>query len=101
MRQLANVLERALVYAGAGPLDEELIAQILAQQPAVAPAGPDAPDAPGRTGATLAQSEREQIVRALEQTHYNQSAAARQLGIDRYALRRKMQKYGIPSRPPG
>jgi len=38
---------------------------------------------------------RAEILQALERTCYNQSAAARILGIDRHALRRKIKKYGL------
>lgn len=40
-------------------------------------------------------SEREQILWALEETAGNQTEAARQLGIDRSTLWRKMKKYGL------
>lgn len=49
--------------------------------------------------------ERDHILRTLEKTFYNQSAAARLLGIDRNLLRRKIRRYGIdisrskPGRP--
>ncbi len=46
--------------------------------------------------ATLAQVEREHIRRTLEETFYNQSAAARLLEIDRKLLARKIKKHQIP-----
>ena len=39
--------------------------------------------------------ERERIVKALDHHEHNQSRAARELGIDRTTLWRKMQKYNI------
>ncbi len=46
--------------------------------------------------ATLAMVEREHIRRTLEEAFYNQSAAARMLGVDRKLLSRKVKKYQIP-----
>ena len=50
---------------------------------------------------TLAELERTHIERTLKETFYNQSAAARMLGVDRKLLARKMKKHGIqiPKRP--
>ena len=44
---------------------------------------------------TAAEVEREHILRTLEHTGHNQSAAARLLGIDRHQLRRRMLEYGL------
>lgn len=43
----------------------------------------------------LATQERELVIRALAETHGNQSQAARHLGIGRDALRYKMKKHGL------
>ena len=43
----------------------------------------------------LASQERELVMRALAETHGNQSLAARHLGIGRDALRYKMKKHGL------
>lgn len=45
--------------------------------------------------ATLAELEREHLVRTLELTFFNRAAAARLLGISRQALLRKIERYGI------
>jgi DNA-binding NtrC family response regulator len=44
---------------------------------------------------SLADVERDHIRRTLKQTGFNQSAAARLLGIDRKLLARKIRKYGL------
>jgi DNA-binding NtrC family response regulator len=44
---------------------------------------------------TAAEVEREHIIRTLEHTGHNQSAAARLLDIDRHQLRRRMAEYGL------
>ena len=44
---------------------------------------------------TLTHLERDHIIYTLEHTYYNQSAAARLLGVTRQALIRKIKKYNI------
>ena len=44
---------------------------------------------------TLAELEEAHVRRTLQETFFNQSAAARLLGVDRKLLARKMKKYGI------
>ena len=46
---------------------------------------------------SLAEKERDHILRALEDNQWNQSLAAQSLGIGRTTLWRKMKIYGIPS----
>jgi transcriptional regulator of acetoin/glycerol metabolism len=43
----------------------------------------------------LEGAEREQILRALKNTSWNQSRTAQLLGIDRKTLRSKIQRYGL------
>ena len=61
------------------------------------PQPPISPDQPLRESKwpTLAQIEARHIRATLRETYFNQSAAARLLGIDRKSLARKMKKYGI------
>jgi transcriptional regulator with PAS, ATPase and Fis domain len=44
---------------------------------------------------TMAEVERNHILQTLQQTAYNQSAAARLLNVDRHALLRKIKKLGL------
>jgi DNA-binding NtrC family response regulator len=79
LRQLKNVVERALILAGAGAaLDPE------------PPAGGDAQPRP------LDQVEADEIRRALAYTRGHQGEAARLLGISRKALWAKRKRYGVP-----
>ena len=48
-----------------------------------------------RLGDQLESVEREAIERALQETRYNKTAAAKQLGLTLRALRYRMQKLGI------
>jgi two-component system response regulator PilR (NtrC family) len=106
VRELENVLERALAFsdgAVVGPGDLGLSGVEDAQTP-----GPDEspPGAPGKVTldedglpnalpAYLDQVEREVILRALERTGGNRTAAARVLGITFRALRHRMQRLGL------
>jgi DNA-binding NtrC family response regulator len=123
VRQLQNVLERAVVFTRPEEITGKHVRRFL--EPEVFTAMVDgagaarspratAPRSPGRTEVaeasraerdpdswpTLAESERRLIEETLERTFYNQSAAARLLDIDRRLLARKMRKYGIAVRPP-
>jgi len=87
VRELRNVLARALALSESGRLDAAAVAAAL----------PDG--ALGRPASELrgqvASAEREAIERALEATGGNQTHAARKLGISRRALLYKMQRYGL------
>src|SRR5439155_12186081 len=48
---------------------------------------------------SLADVEREHILRVLRRHHGNSTAAAKQLGISRTTLWRKLREYGIPRAP--
>jgi DNA-binding NtrC family response regulator len=79
LRELRNVLERALVLGDGGPLEP-------APPPALAGARPR----------PLAEAEREEIAKALAYTRGHQGKAAALLGISRKALWEKRKRYGIP-----
>ena len=78
LRELRNVLERALIIQGGGPLD---------------PPCPDRRSGPPESLQTL---ERRQILRALAYTRGHQGRAAELLGISRKTLWEKRRRYGIP-----
>ena len=106
VRELENVLERAATLSGSGVIEAEHIrlravprGHAAATQAAVVP--PAAAAAAARTEATGALSdqiehlERDAIIKALEQTRYNKTAAAKLLGVTYRALRYKIQKLEI------
>ena len=117
VRELENVLERALAFANGGVIqvdDLSLRPARLAEAgsappdpPATAPAPAVATDLPSGAAAALPdalpanlpayleQVEREIIQRALEKTQYNRTQAAQLLGISFRQLRYQMQKLGI------
>jgi two-component system response regulator PilR (NtrC family) len=91
VRELENVLERALALSGGNDITARDI-QIRAGAAPGAP--PDAP-APGPLGSQLEDVERDAIVKALEQTRFNKTAAAKLLGITFRALRYRIKKLGL------
>ncbi len=99
VRELENILERALTLCTGEEIDvgdirlrtgsEESAARSVSV-PARAAAPEGAP-----LEAELEEVERARIVRALEQTRYNKTAAAQVLGISFRALRYRIKKLGI------
>ena len=79
LRELRNVLERALVLGDAGALDPAPPATLAGVRPR-----------------PLADVEREEIVKALAHTRGHQGKAAALLGISRKALWEKRKRFGIP-----
>ena len=94
IRELRNVIERCMLLADAG------VIEIRSLPPEI---GGDSNSRPSYTAASdggesmLAQQEREMILNTLKETGWNQSAAARILGIKRETLRYRMQKFGLSS----
>ncbi len=90
VRELENILERAVALCGGGRIEaDDIQLQQLAGAPAREPAGSAA------LGDRLDAVEREAIRKALEECRYNKTAAARKLGLTLRALRYRMQKLGI------
>jgi two-component system response regulator PilR (NtrC family) len=99
VRELENILERALALSSAPELSREDLALHR-----IAPDESDDADGPAlRAGATpdvplpayLDRLEREAILAALGKTGFNRTAAARLLGITFRQLRYRMQRLGI------
>ena len=96
VRELENVLERALTLCLGGMITAE---HIKLRTPARAPAPSLAPvepsNAAGALGDHLEDVERNAILQALEKTRYNKTAAAKLLGMSFRALRHRIKKLGI------
>ncbi len=113
VRELENILERAIALSASGVIDVE---DLQLRQPAAAPAAElagagvagsgqvqspaaaasAASAAPATAlGDQLENMERAAIVKALEQTRYNKTAAAKLLGMSFRALRYRIKKLGI------
>jgi two-component system, NtrC family, response regulator PilR len=92
VRELENILERALTLCGEG----RITAADIAVRPGPAPAAMTSVEvSDGALDAQVEHIEREAIVKALEQTRYNKTAAAKLLGITFRALRYRIKKLGI------
>ena len=96
IRELQNVLERACLLADAGVIERpHLPAEITARpEPAAAPAGEQTQGAAGPRNA-LADMEKALILKALAENNWNQTRAARSLGVSRDNLRYRIKKYGL------
>lgn len=97
VRELENILERALTLATGGEIGVEHI-KLRSVQRGPAPAAgapPVVTTGSGALGEQLEDIERDAIVKALEQTRYNKTAAAKLLGMSFRALRYRIKKLGI------
>jgi len=96
VRELRNVMERLVLL---GPDDvigsEDLPAEIRYARRQGPQGAPGCPFVLPEDGIDLAEVERGLLEQALERTDGNQSAAARLLGLTRYALRYRMEKYEL------
>ena len=114
VRQLRNVLEQAVIDSQSPIISAALLRRIVSLSFAALEAPPDCDRRPTPTPKTplrmpvaaaaepgqsewltLERLERDHIVRTLEHTFYNRSAAARLLGVTRQSLLRKLKRYGV------
>lgn len=84
VRELQHVMERAIVLATGDELTADDVAVSHTRQ-----------DVPAKETLNLEALEREAIMRAIGLSAGNLSQAAELLGISRYALYRKIEKYGL------
>jgi two-component system response regulator HupR/HoxA len=112
VRELENEMRRLVVLAGEHALPEHLSTAIVerrslhgpvrpSQSPSGTPSEPGASESGGGAAdirAAVADLERRSIEAALARARGNKSRAAADLGISRFALQRKLDKYGL-SRP--
>ena len=98
VRELENILERALTLSSGGVITPDHITLRATTRP-VAAAAEQAAVAPVNGNVALGDQlegiEREAIVKALEKTRYNKTAAAKLLGMSFRALRYRIKKLGI------
>jgi DNA-binding NtrC family response regulator len=93
IRELENVIERAIIMAEPG----ELIGIHDLPDDLLAPAAHEAPS--NEPMHELKEAEREILLKALRECHWNRSLAARKLGIGRRTLYDKLARHGISLRP--
>jgi DNA-binding NtrC family response regulator len=85
VRELVNAVKHGAVLAGGVDVDVEHLPEEILSVPVAAP----------RALGTLAEVERQHVLRALEACGGNQVEAARALGIGRTTLWRKLRAFGI------
>ncbi|MEO8747747.1 MAG: sigma-54 dependent transcriptional regulator [Rhodanobacter sp.] len=104
VRELENILERAMAMCEGTSVDaiDLMLPQRSAQMGSDTTAGGRSEPAAVRAAAAdgglddyISNLERTAIVKALEESRYNKTAAARKLGITFRALRYKLKKLGI------
>jgi Response regulator containing CheY-like receiver, AAA-type ATPase, and DNA-binding domains len=108
VRELENILERAMAMCDGTVIDalDLMLPQRSARaghETSAVAAGHEASAAPASAAASangglddyISNLERTAIVKALEESRYNKTAAARKLGITFRALRYKLKKLGI------
>jgi DNA-binding NtrC family response regulator len=84
VRELENAVERAMVVTHGRKLQKK---DFLLNNTGQA--------LPFSAGLSLADVEKAHILNVLEQNHWNIAASAKQLGIDRVTIYKKLKKYGI------
>jgi two-component system, NtrC family, response regulator PilR len=101
VRELENIIERSLTLTTSGVITREHVKLRPATVFAIPASGADAATAthpggpPHALGEQLEDMERAAIIKALEQTRYNKTAAAKLLGMTFRALRYRIKKLGI------
>jgi two-component system, NtrC family, response regulator AtoC len=104
VRELRNVLERALILASGKTILPDHLPPELGEPVAAAVSASAQGESKGAVslpseGLRLEEVERELVRQALEATEHNQVRAARLLGISRDALRTRMKKFGFLASP--
>jgi two-component system response regulator PilR (NtrC family) len=99
VRELENVLERAITLCTSGVITPEHIRLRTTARPfnTDVQVGAAAADVHANTalGSQLESIERDAIIKALEKTRYNKTAAAKLLGMSFRALRYRIKKLGV------
>ncbi len=96
VRELENAIEYAVAVAqGQTILPDDLPPDVWEAAPVPGPGPAPAPEMPPETAPPPPSAEREHLRAALEVCHWRRAAAARQLGMSRTTLWRKMRELGL------
>ncbi len=102
VRQLQNVLERAVIYATGGVITVEEMSAAVSRNAETTGTTDDAPASELTSDTTtppawlrLDEIEARHIRKTLQRTYFNQSAAAELLGVSYRTLARKIKRYHI------
>jgi DNA-binding NtrC family response regulator len=94
VRELENVMERAVLLAGHGPILPEHCSPEKADETVLQPIRPQQP-----SNGSLWEMERELIFKTLARVKDNRTHAAKELGISIRTLRNKLREYRESERP--
>ncbi|MCU0600270.1 MAG: sigma-54 dependent transcriptional regulator [Desulfobacterales bacterium] len=97
VRELANIVERLLTICPDGKISLRDLPKEVREEAAHAPQAATVLNALPDGGACLSQVEKELILKTLEITSGNKSAAARMIGITRRRLYLRLSQYGLAS----
>lgn len=89
VRELRNLIERAVVLTKKGEIDVEHLPE------SAGGSGGSANTVEIQVGTTIADAEKELILRTLDQTDNNKAEAARRLAVDVKTIRNKLKAWGI------
>jgi DNA-binding NtrC family response regulator/pSer/pThr/pTyr-binding forkhead associated (FHA) protein len=98
VRELRNVIERAIVMSPHGKIEPDHLPERVRERASRGGLS-GAASGPLDVRQRVAVVERDAVVQALEANRGNQTQAARQLGISRFALIRLMEKHELKPRP--
>ncbi len=90
VRELRNVMERSVVLAKEGPIENRHLPPYIQHPDPAVGAHISLP-----IGTTMAEAEKKLILQTLEQVGNNKAEAARRLGLDVKTIRNKLKAYGI------
>jgi PAS domain S-box-containing protein len=86
IRELENAIEHAFILCPSGLIQPQHLPEHLR---------PEDQAGPAFTGLTLEEVEKRALWEALERNHWRRLATARELGIDKNTLRRKIKRFGL------
>jgi len=87
VRELRNAIEHALIMSEEKPVRTADLPETVQQRPKAAP--------PSHQGVTLEEIEIRSILEAMARSGYNQTRAARMLGVTRRVMGYRIKKYGL------
>ncbi len=102
VRELKNIIEKLVIFSEDTTIHETDVVKALPPNPSKSIRvnnHPAAETTPSSLKEAVGNFERNLILRALQENNWRVQDAALTLGIDRTALYKKMQKYGIQRRP--
>jgi DNA-binding NtrC family response regulator len=99
VRELKNIIERMVVLSNGKVIDLEQIPDDIKRLDPIYPKLSSAAPAPIQASQNIQEMEKAMIIESLRMANQNKSVAAKKLGISRRTLYRKLQEYGIESKP--